>query len=134
MKRKTKTAVRKDGGVTPRIRLFLSSGAAEGVFGSGKWMLLSTVRDKGSLRMAAATLGRSYRKAWGDIRVAEQGLGRALVTRTRGGTAGGATTLTAFGKTLVDVWNRYYCDVAAYAEKAYARHLKHLIETEAGYG
>jgi len=122
------------GRFTPRIRLFLSTGVMEGVFGSGKWQLLSAVRAQGSLRKAAASLKRSYRKAWGDIQVAEKGLGRPLVARTRGGAGGGAMTLTDFGDALLDAWDRYYREVAAYAAAAYTRRLAKLIETEVRNG
>ena len=111
-----------------RAKLFLSSQTTEGVFGEGKWRLLKAVQRYGSIQKAAAELGRSYRKAWGDIKRAEEGLGRAMVTKTRGGTGGGATELTEFGRRLLDAWAVYRRSVKTDIEKSYRKHLRRAVE------
>ncbi|MCK4237394.1 MAG: LysR family transcriptional regulator [Candidatus Krumholzibacteria bacterium] len=112
----------------PRAKLFLFSPDAEGLFGDGKWRLLKEINRQGSIQKAAKTLGRGYRKAWGDIKRAEHGFGRRLVTKTRGGPSGGSTELTEFGSGLLDAWERYREEVASCVNDAYNRHVKGIVE------
>jgi molybdate transport system regulatory protein len=72
--------------------------------------LLRGVRDNGSLRSAAESLGLSYRKAWGDIRKAENFIGFALVERIRGGKDGGLSRLTADGAELLEAFRQLHHD------------------------
>ncbi|HUT28623.1 MAG TPA: LysR family transcriptional regulator [Sedimentisphaerales bacterium] len=109
-----------------RFKLWLNCSDAEGVFGDGKWRLLKAVEEKGSLRGASDTLGISYRKAWGDLNKAEQGLGIALVRKERGGSRGGRTGLTAAGRRWVAAYQRFRAEIENAAQKAYARHMKGL--------
>lgn len=111
----------------PRTKLFLSTDKVEGAFGRGKWRLLKAVEEKGSIQQAAVSLGRSYRKAWGDIKRAEEGLGRKLVLRYRGGAHGGRTELTEFGERLLAAWEKYECSVDKAVDNAFATHLKRLL-------
>lgn len=64
--------------------------------------LLAEIAEKGSIRSAAVELDLSYRKAWGDIRKAEQFLGFSLVEKVRGGKSGGQSKLTPDGTDLVE--------------------------------
>lgn len=59
------------------------------VFGPGVYRLLKKVRETGTLKEAAETLGMSYRFAWGLVKKAEQKLGRPLIHAHKGGRAGG---------------------------------------------
>ncbi len=70
--------------------------------------LLGVIADKGSIRSAADELGLSYRKAWGDIRKAEQFLGFPLVQKIRGGKAGGQSKLTSDGAELVEAFRQLH--------------------------
>lgn len=70
--------------------------------------LLSVIREKGSLRSAADSLGLSYRKAWGDIRKAEKFIGFSLVEKIRGGKDGGLSRLTADGIELVEAFSHLH--------------------------
>jgi len=115
--------------LTPRIKLYLSSSATEGVFGGGKWCLLDAVRTQGSIQAAAARLGRSYRKAWGDIRLAEAGLGRRLVVTTRGGPGGGRTALTEFAQHLLDAWDRFRASVLGRVQEAYEQQVLPVLRS-----
>jgi molybdate transport system regulatory protein len=114
--------------VRARAKLFLSAETMEGVFGEGKWRLLDAVQRYGSIQRAAKSLGRSYRKAWGDIKRAEEGLGRPLVARSRGGAKGGSTVLTQFGRDLVGAWGKYRRSVRAEMEQSYRQYLRPLVE------
>lgn len=113
---------------TPQIKLWLSSDEAEGVFGDGKWRLLAEIGREGSLSAAAASLGMSYRKAWGDVRKAERCLGLRLIAAHRGGRDGGKTDLTECGDRWVGAYARFRSEVAGAVKEAFARHVAHLLE------
>ena len=95
----------------PRVKVWLSGDQSDGVFGDGKWRLLKTIDELGSLSAAAATLQISYRKAWGDINSAEKALGVALVVRRRGGAGGGGASLTQPGREFVAAYSVFRTEV-----------------------
>lgn len=66
--------------------------------------LLMAIEKDLSIVAAARDLGISYRKAWGMIREIEYQLGFQLVGKRRGGKAGGRTTFTDEGKTLIEAY------------------------------
>ena len=68
-----------------RYKLWLSAVSGEGIIGEGQYQLLREIEKKGSLKAAAECLGTSYRKAWGDIKNAEELLGYDLTEKVRGG-------------------------------------------------
>jgi len=109
-----------------RFKLWLSSKDAEGVFGDGKWRLLKAIETEGSLTGACELLGISYRKAWGDLKKAEECLNTALLDKHRGGNMGGRTALTEQGRKWVKAYTRFRHDVEKAVEKAYGKHLKEL--------
>ncbi|MDD3641871.1 MAG: LysR family transcriptional regulator [Candidatus Krumholzibacteria bacterium] len=111
----------------PRMKLYLD-GPGGGTFGEGVCRLLEAIAAEGSIREAARLLGRGYRKAWGDIDRAEEAFGRRLVSKSRGGSSGGATELTPFGRELVAAWERFSGEAAAGMEEAFERHLGAIIE------
>ena len=111
----------------PHAKLYLLSEEEEGLFGDGKWRLLMAVKEHGSIQEAARSLGRGYRKAWGDIRSAEASFGRAIVKKKRGGAEGGATELTEFGVRLLDAWEKYRNDVRLRMNEAFEEYLKPII-------
>lgn len=113
--------------IHPEVKLWISGHGEEGVFGGGKWHLLKAVEEEGSIQRAAKKLGRSYRKAWGDIKRAEEGLGHPLVKKIRGGSTGGTTTLTDFGHQLLRTWDTYHGQVEKDMNRHYQRILTPLI-------
>jgi len=109
-----------------RFKLWLSTPAAEGVFGDGKWRLLKAIEERGSLSAASNALGISYRKAWGDLNKAEKTLNLALVDKKRGGNHGGRTGLTPQGKEWVKAYDRFRAQIEKAVERAYNRHIVEL--------
>ena len=109
-----------------KFKLWLNTKDAQGAFGDGKWRLLKAIETEGSLKAASELLGISYRKAWGDLRKAEECLDTALLERQRGGDMGGRTTLTEHGKKWVEAYTGFRRDIAKAVEKAYTKHLKEL--------
>lgn len=93
-------------------RIWLNKGK-EGVLGDGKIKLLELIGKHGSLSAAAKEMGISYRKAWGNIKEAEEHLGFELVETYRGGQHGGASELTDDGKDLVDAFEELKKDFDA---------------------
>ncbi|MDZ7860810.1 MAG: LysR family transcriptional regulator [Candidatus Krumholzibacteriota bacterium] len=113
--------------VKPGMRLFLQSKDGKGLIGDGRFKLLKEVRDTGSIMKAAESLGRGYRKAWEDIRKVEEGFGREVVVKNRGGSEGGSTHLTEFGLRLIEAWEEYRKDISLYLEDSFRRNIKGLI-------
>lgn len=106
-------------GLRANCRTWIFDPARRGVFGDGKARLLRAVAEMGSLNAAAKTLGLSYRKAWEDLRKAESCTGLSLVARTRGGTAGGRTILTAEGERLLAAYERFQAAVRGDVDAAF---------------
>ena len=111
-----------------RFKLWLSTKDVEGVFGDGKWRLLRSIEAEDSLKAASERLCISYRKAWGDLKKAQDALDIALVEKQRGGTMGGRSSLTGEGKKWVKAYTRFRSDIAKAVEKAYEKHIKELVK------
>jgi molybdate transport repressor ModE-like protein len=110
-----------------RFKLWLSTKDVEGVFGDGKWRLLKAIDAEGSLKAASESLRISYRKAWGDLKKAQDALSIALVEKQRGGNIGGQTTLTEQGKRWVKAYTRFRSDIEKAVEKAYKKYIEELV-------
>jgi molybdate transport system regulatory protein len=77
------------------------------VFGPGVYRLLNKIREKGTLKEAAGSLGMSYRFAWGLVKKAEEKLGQPLLHAHKGGRAGGGgAELTAVGLQFLEEYSK----------------------------
>ena len=110
-----------------KSKLWLSTRDIEGVFGDGKWRLLQAIENTGSLSEASESLRISYRKAWGDLKKAQEALNEPLVEKHRGGIKGGQSALTEQGKKWVKAYTRFRNDIEKAIEKAYQKHIKELL-------
>jgi molybdate transport system regulatory protein len=119
---------KESGTYRPGVRLYLSDGKSDGMFGDGKWRLLKMIEEEGSISKAAARLGRGYRKAWGDIKRTENAIGRKLVKKTRGGPTGGTTELTEYGRKLLHSWQKYRAAVLEGMDAAFEEYVSDLLE------
>jgi len=63
--------------------------------------LLKDIDKEGSIQAAAEKNHISYRKAWGDIKAAEEILKFPITEKKRGGKDGGRTILTEDGKNMM---------------------------------
>jgi len=88
------------------IKVRLDSPAGDALLGEGRAELLELVEERSSLSEAAKEMGMSYRYAWGIIRKISEAAGTPIVESTRGGTSGGRTLLTPFGKEMLDTFRR----------------------------
>lgn len=87
-----------------RYHIWLTHEKKGDIIDHAKFRLLQLIDKKESLKAAANELGISYRKAWGDIKEAEQQLRFALVEKFRGGEKGGKTVLTDDGRKLIEAY------------------------------
>ncbi len=110
-----------------KFKLWLSTRDIEGVFGDGKWRLLKAIESTGSLTEASESLKISYRKAWGDLKKAQEALNESLVEKHRGGIRGGQSALTEQGKKWVSAYTKFHNDIEKAIEKAYQKHIKELL-------
>jgi molybdate transport system regulatory protein len=110
-----------------KFKLRLSTRDIEGVFGDGKWRLLKAIESTGSLAQASESLRISYRKAWGDLKKAQEALNEPLVEKYRGGIQGGQSALTEQGKKWLEAYTRFRNDIEKAIEKAYQKHIKELL-------
>lgn len=84
------------------IKLWMVNEKGEAVFGNGLAELLEEIDRRHSVLEAANQLKMSYRYALHRLSLAEERLGKSLVTRVRGGAKGGGSSeVTDFGKDLV---------------------------------
>lgn len=115
-------------GLRARFKLWLSTKDVEGAFGDGKWRLLKSIDAEGSLKAASESLRISYRKAWGDLKKAQDALNITLVEKHRGGISGGRTAVTRQGKKWVRAYTKFRADIEKAVDKAYEKHLKELVK------
>lgn len=82
-------------------------------YGPGSHQLLQLTQETGSLLDACRCMGISYTKGRKIIADLEQAMGCPILERTRGGKAGGASTLTPAGQALL-------CNFRAFCKEAEA--------------
>lgn len=79
----------------------------EKFFGEGPAQLLNQIKETGSLRAAAMSMGMAYTKALKLIKNAEKALGFPLITRVTGGKDGGGSCLTKEGEEWLSKYEAY---------------------------
>ena len=73
--------------------------------GPGKIDLLRTIARTGSIARAADGLDMSYMRAWSLIRTMNDAFRQPLVEKKRGGTSHGGAALTAYGETVLALYD-----------------------------
>lgn len=91
--------------VVPRVKVWIEVDGSY-VLGRGISEILKAVDACGSIKQAAATLGKSYRHVWQRVKEAEQALGRPLVDTHVGGKDAQRSHLTELGRALVEEFDR----------------------------
>ena len=81
-----------------RIWIETESGLKIGI---GRARLLQQINDLGSITEAAKVLKIPYRKAWGIVKEINNNSSREIVIKEVGGKAGGKSSLTDYGKLIV---------------------------------
>lgn len=86
--------------IRPRVKLWFELDG-ERAFCPGVCRILKEVERTGSIKDAAAAIGRSYRFVWAKIKQVEGALGRPLVRTRVGGSQDQRSVLTATGRLLM---------------------------------
>jgi molybdate transport system regulatory protein len=94
--------------VRVHYKIWICGNDGHKVIDDERMQILKLIKELGSLKDATKKLEISYRKAWGDLRDCELGLGFALVEKQRGGQAGGHTNLTNEGNRLLEAYQHLH--------------------------
>ena len=97
---------KKHSDVKPRVKLWLEKND-EYAFGLGISNILEAVNNTGSIKEAAASLGKSYRHVWSRIKAAESALGVPLVATRVGGEGTQRSNLTDSARLLVQEYGHH---------------------------
>ncbi len=116
--------------IHPKIQVSIAGD--EMFFGPGPYRLLKIIDETGSVREACNEMGLSYSKAWKILNRMESEMGRKVIIRSRGGSSGGHSTVTGFGKQYLKVYEEYNASVQAYAKKEMERIFAKLNAEPAG--
>jgi molybdate transport system regulatory protein len=92
------------------------------VFGDPEMQLLHAIAREGTLSDGAASLGLSYRVAWGKLRAVEGRLGAQLLETTVGGSGGGSTRLTPTAERIVAQYSAFRDAIGAFAVQEFEKH------------
>jgi len=85
----------------PRLRFYRNENE---FFGPGKAELLHYIAATGSIRVAAQEMDMSYQRAWSLVQQMNDLFAEPLVTKARGGDAGGGASLTATGQEVLSLY------------------------------
>lgn len=88
-----------------KSRIWIQS--SQGVFlGEGRIQLLKAVQQHGSLSKASKSLKMSYKKAWNLMDAINKTGKEPLVLTNTGGTGGGGSSLTPYGKRMIATFEK----------------------------
>lgn len=93
------------------------------LMGPNYFRFLRAVDETGTIRQAGQAVGWSYRTCLNRIRRMEAILGRRVLETARGGSAGGGAKLSAEGRRLVAIFERWQADMADYSQRAFRKAL-----------
>ena len=96
------------------------------IFGKGPYNLLNGVKDKGSLSVAAKSMGMSYNKAHNLIKKIEERLGFKLLVSKSGGTKGGGSYITEEAENLMKTYESFLKN----AKTPYKTFLRNILKIQ----
>ena len=76
------------------------------LLGEGRVKLLKAIEETGSLSKASKSIGMSYKKAWSLIDKVNSRAEQPVIATAVGGSKGGGTTLTDYGRSLIATYER----------------------------
>jgi len=97
------------------------------IFGRGISDILKAVADKGSIKEAAKSVGKSYRHVWARIKETEQAIGAALVRTQVGGNDLRRSELTDLGCELVHDFDALRRKVLSLVDREFQRRLRSTL-------
>lgn len=90
-------------GGLPRVRVKAWVHWPDGAeVGPGRVALLKAIQQRGSISVAARSVGVAYRTAWNWIHALNAAAGKPLVVARPGGTRGGGAALTPTGRAVIE--------------------------------
>lgn len=101
-----------------KYKIWLETKDNKGILGEGKFELLKTINETGSLKEAMKKHKLSYRKTWDKLNLIEETLGFKIIERQRGGKSGGKTVLTPKGQVIVKAFENFYQKYDALIQQA----------------
>lgn len=104
------TKFNKYSNVHVEYKIWIKAEDGTSILGDDKFLLLKTIKEHGSLKMASEKMHISYRKAWGDLKNCEALLGFSLIDKHRGGADGGSTKLTEEGIRFINLYESMQSD------------------------
>jgi molybdate transport system regulatory protein len=110
-------------GLTPRVKVWLEIDGRY-VFGLGISEILQAVQRTGSIKHAAAALGKSYRYVWGRVKKAERALGRPLVVTHVGGKGDQRSALTPVAHQYADAFVELRSRVSEFVRDQFIRRFR----------
>ena len=121
MSRPTVRRSPKPAALRPRVKVWLEADGRY-AFGLGLSDILQGVERTGSIKQAAAALGKSYRYVWGRLKAAERVLGRQLVETHVGGQGSQRSALTPDGRRLITAFLALRSRMGALVLEEFTRH------------
>ncbi|MDO5563774.1 MAG: LysR family transcriptional regulator [Eubacteriales bacterium] len=106
--------------LTPLIRLTLKRN--EKFYGPGIVELLKLIEKNGSIQKAAKEMEMSYSKAWNIIKRVERELEEKVVETRSGGSGGGETNLTQFGKDFMEKYSNCLEEIMQFTKKSFEKY------------
>ena len=106
--------------------------AEKGFFGPGIMLLLTLIRETGSLKHAAKRMGLSQNKAIRMVAMAEDQLGYKLLSTSRGGyrsdgfVGGGSSEITKKAANLMNCYEAFESDCTEYIKSAFEKHFSDI--------
>jgi len=88
-----------------KSRLWIEANG-EILLGEGRVRLLKAIDQTGSLSKAARSIGMSYKKAWSLVDKVNSRAEKPVISTSVGGTKGGGTALTDYGRELVTTFEQ----------------------------
>ena len=119
----TSRVKRNSSSIVPRAKIWLEAGG-QYVFGHGLSEILKAIQQTGSIKDAAAAVGKSYRHVWSRVKDAEQALGVVLVETRVGGGETQRSRLTNHARLLVREYDRMRRQVFGMVEKRFTSTLR----------
>lgn len=109
--------------IRPRVKVWLECGE-DYVFGHGISEILEAVDAVGSIKGAAARVGKSYRHVWSRIKEAEAAFGRPLIEAHVGGTGTRRSFLTVEARRLVAEFRALRDDTMKFVGREFERRFR----------
>lgn len=87
------------------------------LIGEGRINLLKAIQNSGSLSKAAKALKMSYKKAWTMVDAINKTGKEPIIETSIGGSGGGGTVITPYGKKLINIFEEVNKDCWKYLDK-----------------